>query len=375
MRMLLLSNESFSIGVLDLAAYYEQHGYSVDIATLAQQRLYDDVYDVVGCSYFALPTLSITRITGELVTISHELHAQFPRAKLWLGGRALSLLSAADIAGLARASDYAVICSSAGETFVTSKIDFDAYPAWSVKHVQQLRSCIRRKTLPCVQTARGCLYACNFCHRAQPLRCFAPTRTARNIQLIASLYKFPMIVDDIFTLDASRMRALRVELDQLALAYKQRMRFFTHARHGNEAEIASFDPAEVQIGLESGDDRMLSLMGKGTSRADNMLAVRRLYEAIPGRLTGLFMVGYPGEDEDSLKNTLAFIRETRACYHRVWVSYFVPIPGTVGAQQARARGEIIEDASQCFEPAYIDDQLSVDVLCSYRERMLAAVHQ
>ena len=70
---------------------------------------------------------------------------------------------------------------------------------------------------------------------------------------------------------------------------------------------------QVLYGLESGSDRMLKLLNKGASLEQNIQAVRWANEA------GLsvradFIVGTPGETEESLRETLDFALKMKLDY-------------------------------------------------------------
>ena len=60
----------------------------------------------------------------------------------------------------------------------------------------------------------------------------------------------------------------------------------------------------VHLGLESGNDETLRLMGKRVSVRDGIEAVR-LFRQAGIETAGFFIVGYPGETEESIDQTLA----------------------------------------------------------------------
>ena len=367
---ILLTTYRFSIGVLDLAAYYERYGHKVDCALTERLASCRKQYDVVGLSFFGFDSHGVKAPISTLTKRMSDLRKQFPKAELWLGGRALALLPPAELRKLKKETGCAVVCAGEGEKIVGDTIDYKAYPPCTERHVcQQMGGKDQRPDVVAVQSARGCPYSCNFCHRGQKLKFFTPARAAENIRLVDKYKACPMLVDDIFTLRAERMREVRHELDLRGVHYRNRIRFFTHVKHHNEAEIAEFEPDEVQIGIESGDDRMLQLMGKQITRAEAKAAVLRLKEVIPGRLVGLFLFGYPGENEESLRNTVNFVRETKSCYKSVWVSQFTPVPGTVGMEQALEKGKILDRKITNKTISYIDNQLTEEVVLKYTQLM------
>ena len=92
---------------------------------------------------------------------------------------------------------------------------------------------------------------------------------------------------------------------------------------------------QVLYGLESGSDRMLKLLNKGASLEQNIQAVRWANEA------GLsvradFIVGTPGETEETLRETLDFALKMRLDYAHF--NKFVPYPGTELYEKLRGEG-------------------------------------
>jgi radical SAM superfamily enzyme YgiQ (UPF0313 family) len=367
---ILLVTDKFSIGVLDLAAYYESFGHVVDCALTDRLPSQLGQYDKVGYSFFGANLTTYGTGFGDVIDTLERLRQRFRGAEILLGGHGLELVKPAVLKTLGEYCDR--IIRGDGERLVSATIDYENYPTWDPRHIARLSFTEGGRSVIAVQSARGCPYSCGFCCKSPGVRYFSPERTAENIRLVDDIRQLPSIVDDIFTLKADRMRALRAALTQKGVAYQDKIRFFTHAKHRNEDEIAAFSPSELMLGVESGDDRMLSLMNKGVTVQENREAVLRLHEAVPGRLVGLFLIGYPGENKESLQNTLEFVEETRHCYKRIWVSYFVPIPGTAGAELAWDKGVVLEQKLSNRAIAYVNsDELTAEVLRAYHDRLMA----
>jgi radical SAM superfamily enzyme YgiQ (UPF0313 family) len=65
---------------------------------------------------------------------------------------------------------------------------------------------------------------------------------------------------------------------------------------------------DVQVGVESGDDRILVNMNKKVSSAKYMDIFNPLSKLDISIRTS-FIIGYPGENEDSIKNTIKFLNQ------------------------------------------------------------------
>jgi len=87
----------------------------------------------------------------------------------------------------------------------------------------------------------------------------------------------------------------------------------------------------VFFGIESGSERMLKAMKKGTTPEKNLEAVE-LAHGCGVKVGGSFIVGYPGESEEDYQATLDFMDE--AMLDDVFSSVAEPIPGTPLARLA-----------------------------------------
>jgi len=100
---------------------------------------------------------------------------------------------------------------------------------------------------------------------------------------------------------------------------------------------------KVFIGVESGDDVMLKAMKKGT----NIGMVRdgvRMLEEIGFLVFCGFIVGMPGETEETIKKTMALAKQLRK--HSCAFSLATPFPGTEFAKTAEMEGFKVDDWSK-----------------------------
>ncbi len=93
----------------------------------------------------------------------------------------------------------------------------------------------------------------------------------------------------------------------------------------------------VFVGFESGSDRMLKLMRKGTTVADNLQCAHILEQ------TGMpywasFIIGYPGETEEDILATIRFVERINPTTG--WANSFTPFPGSPVYDQLKQEGKI-----------------------------------
>jgi len=82
---------------------------------------------------------------------------------------------------------------------------------------------------------------------------------------------------------------------------------------------------KVYFGLESGNDETLRLMGKRASVQEGIEAVH-LFRRVGIETSGFFIVGYPGETEKSIDDTLALASSLPLDEISINVPY--PLPGS-----------------------------------------------
>lgn len=175
-------------------------------------------------------------------------------------------------------------------------------------------------------TARGCPYGCRFC---------ADARTKVREETL------DQIIEDVKTLAELGVRAIRIQDDVLTLKDKRCRQladiFYDHGMvwRGN-TRVNLTDPGlfkymadkgciELGFGCEHADLRMLKLMDKGTTPEKNTAGIKMCQDA--GMVAKAFLlVGFPGENEESIENMKKWIVETKpsAC---AW-SLFQPFPGS-----------------------------------------------
>lgn len=103
---------------------------------------------------------------------------------------------------------------------------------------------------------------------------------------------------------------------------------------------------QFNMGLESGSDEILArVKGKDCSVAKNQRAVDLAFKAgIP--VFGYFLCGIPGETEDQMEMTGAFIRRNLSKMRHLEVFLWSPIPGAELTNQAQAEGLIADMSSE-----------------------------
>jgi radical SAM superfamily enzyme YgiQ (UPF0313 family) len=82
---------------------------------------------------------------------------------------------------------------------------------------------------------------------------------------------------------------------------------------------------EAAIGIESGSQKILDIVNKGEKVELHMEAVKNCHKA-GIRIKGFFIIGLPGENEESISKTAAFLEEAEL--DDVDFSVYSPFPGS-----------------------------------------------
>jgi anaerobic magnesium-protoporphyrin IX monomethyl ester cyclase len=189
-------------------------------------------------------------------------------------------------------------------------------------------------------SSRGCPYRCNWC--AKPIsgnkfHLRPPAHVAEEMKLLKTNAGVQHIWfgDDVFALNQHWVQDFAEEVTRrnAVLPFKIQSR----ADLMSEQTVQSLKAAgcaEVWMGVESGSQTVLRAMDKGLDLSSVIAARRRLKEA-GIRASYFLQFGYPGEAWTELRETIAFVRETRP--DDVGISFSYPLPGTVFYESVRTQ--------------------------------------
>lgn len=203
------------------------------------------------------------------------------------------------------------------------KVDLQKYfDAWKNAHGESSVS---------VSTMRGCPYTCKWCSRAVyglSYRRRSAELVADEIEELQRNYKFDSIwfVDDVFTINAKWMREFAAVIAQR----KMKIRYEIISRSDRLSEemldlLAQSGCFRIWIGAESGSQSVIDAM-------DRRVDVKNVREMIQltrkkGMEAGTFiMLGYPGETENDIRETVNHLVESNPHHFTITLAY--PIRGT-----------------------------------------------
>ncbi|MGI0128600.1 MAG: B12-binding domain-containing radical SAM protein [Thermoplasmata archaeon] len=214
--------------------------------------------------------------------------------------------------------------------------DLDALPlpAWDLVDMEGYLSRWQRTSgerRAAVLTSRGCPFDCSWCSKPTFGRTFrqqSPERVVEELRALRATYRVDYVrfCDDVFGVSRSwidRLLTLLIEGDlQLRWECLARVDLLKPDLLGR---MRTAGLERVYVGVESGSQKMLDLMNRGTRLAH----VERTADAL--RRAGIrqfwfLMLGYPGETLEDIEATLRLFR--RFSPEEYSVSIAVPVPGT-----------------------------------------------
>ena len=183
-----------------------------------------------------------------------------------------------------------------------------------------------------IATTRGCPFKCNWC--AKPIygnryNSRSPQKVAEEIEFLIRNYqvKHFWMCDDIFGLKPGWVQEFRdvVRSKELKFKYKIQSRVDLLLQKDTISALAESGADTVWIGAESGSQKILDAMDKGTTVEQIYRATKLLKEK--GIKPAFFLqFGYLGETKEDIEKTINMVLELMPEEIGISVSY--PLPGT-----------------------------------------------
>lgn len=351
------------LGILYIAAFLEQHGHPVNVfdSTFSTKeelrtRLLTEKPEILGI-YTNLMTkvnvIEIIRTVKKLLPGTHvvlggpdvrfnaEKYLRQGASFLVVGEGEQTMLElvkelksgnkSPDIAGIAYLVNDQVMITAEREKIKDldllpipsrEKIDLHKYlDVWKARHGKSTIS---------VSTMRGCPYTCKWCSRGVYGLSYRRRSPAKVVQELLRIQSYSAdsiwFVDDVFTISHKWLENFAEELkkSKLTISYE----CITRGDRMNERVIGLLKETgcfRVWIGAESGSQKVIDLM-------DRRVDVNQVREMIrltrsAGIETGTFiMLGYPGETEKDIRETIHHLKTSDPDHFTITIAY--PINGT-----------------------------------------------
>lgn len=180
-----------------------------------------------------------------------------------------------------------------------------------------------------LRTARSCAFKCAFCNyptRAGKLSLASLDTVGRELSSIRSIDKVQNVVfiDDTFNVPLPRFK----DLCRMMIKEQYNFNWFSYFRCSNSDEEAFDLMAQsgckgVFLGIESGSPTILKNMNKAATIERYAEGIRML-KARGVTTFGSFILGFPGETDTTVAETIDFIRSNKPDFYRTQMWYNEP---------------------------------------------------
>ncbi|MFN8250301.1 MAG: radical SAM protein [Ferruginibacter sp.] len=224
--------------------------------------------------------------------------------------------------------------------------DLDALPmpAWDIIDMEPYRSMWQQHAgyfSMNMGTTRGCPFKCNWC--AKPIygnryNVRSPQHVINELLFLKAKYRFDHIwfCDDIFGLKPGWIHefANLVQEQQLVFDFKIQCRADLLLQEENIKDLARAGCSNIWMGAESGSQKILDAMDKGTTvqqiqDATHLLKKHGIHPSF------FIQFGYPGETKEDIALTVRMINNLLP--YEVGISVSYPLPGTIFFENVKSQ--------------------------------------
>lgn len=237
-----------------------------------------------------------------------------------------------------------------------------------------------------IQTARGCPYRCTFCHQTgkyrKSWRAFGVARVLDEMTALKEKYaiKHFQILDDNFFVDIKRAHGILqgivdAKLDIIFTINGARVTDMLRVKEETLRLLSDGRCYELQIGLESGSQRVLDHMKKDVTLAEIYEANERLKKYRIPRYYEL-VAGFRDETEEDMRQTADVILRLSKDDPNVFfapLECLTPYPGTEVYAQAESAGMKFPDSLEGWG-SYQWNKAKLPWLSEKRKELLESFH-
>jgi radical SAM superfamily enzyme YgiQ (UPF0313 family) len=246
-----------------------------------------------------------------------------------------------DIEGLAFLRNETVVKTK--KRSVMQDLDELPFPAWDIIDMEPYRQSWMKHAgyfSMNVATTRGCPFKCNWC--AKPIygnryNTRSPQNVVNELKMLKAVFHFDHIwfCDDIFGLKPGWIKEFAdlIEKEKLSFKFKMQGRVDLLLKENNIKDLSRAGCDNIWMGAESGSQKILDAMDKGTT-VQQIFDATRLLKKNGINASFFIQFGYPGETYDDIKKTIAMINKLLPYEIGISVSY--PLPGTVFYEKVKS---------------------------------------
>jgi len=218
---------------------------------------------------------------------------------------------------------------------VMKDLDSLPLPAWDIIDMKPYKKMWQKSMgyfAMNMATTRGCPFKCNWC--AKPIygnryNTRSPEKVVAELKMLKEKFQFDHIwfCDDIFGLKPGWVHqfANLVEREKLQFKFKIQARADLLLQENHIKDLARAGCDDVWMGAESGSQKILDAMDKGTT-IEQIAEATRLLKKNGIKPSFFIQFGYLGETKEDIEKTIDMINSLLPYNIGISVSY--PLPGT-----------------------------------------------
>lgn len=219
-----------------------------------------------------------------------------------------------------------------------------------------------------IVTSRGCPFDCIFCSIHNTMgykwRARSPKNVVDEIEYLYNQYKVRTFFfeDDNFTLDLVRAKEILKEIK------KRNLNINWQAPNGIRADlldeelvslIKETNCTRVRVAIEHGDQEFLNNVVNKKLDLQKLKEGVKLLRKYKLDVDGFFIVGIPGETDETMKNSINFAKELSALGLNPIIGIATPLYGTKMYNICKNKGYLVKDnfTSHDYQLAYSKEPL------------------
>ena len=181
-----------------------------------------------------------------------------------------------------------------------------------------------------IQTGRGCPFECNFCYHHSKFRVRKIPDVIREAKELTQRYRLNIVrfQDDLLTINKKRT----LELCNAIIQEKLKIKYIVSGHFAilDEEMVRALKESgciQISLGIESGSQRILDMIGKGTrvEKIDQVMRLIRKYEIDRGVS---IQMGQPGETKQEIEKTVELLMKHIDEYTTPSATITTPYPGS-----------------------------------------------
>lgn len=317
-----------TLGILYVAAAAKKAGYNCRVLIVSSDELNKPIEADVICVTGTTPHFESMKDIAA-ANQGKRLIAGGPHASV----SPQSLIEAGYDTVVVGEGEYAITEALKGKKGIIHasrilNLDELPFPARELIPMNRYTFDLEGKRATYVMANRGCHWKCGFC--SKPWAGNNVTRRSvksvmEEINIINHEYGFEgiMFFDDIFTLHEDWLQEFCTEMKKTGMSWRCFLRSDTATRK-KLTMMKEAGCTEVGVGVESGSDKILKIINKKENVAVNTKA-RQLCAEIGIRFKAFFIIGLPGETEETAWETYQWIKKNRPDGYSLFIH--IPLPG------------------------------------------------